>query len=255
MWYLYPMIRRFLPVCILGFSAATLGGQGTQAPHILTESLAGRDSFELYCSPCHGRTGRGDGPVAPALKAAPTDLSRLAQRNAGAFPAERVRASVTGTGRPLPAHGTTDMPVWGPLFRAFESDIRVQERIANLITHIESLQQPSSGPNDPGAQLFRTYCASCHGISARGDGPAAGQMRKTPPDLTKYAARNSGVFPSERLRQIVDGRGLAAHGDREMPVWGDAFQTARNGLTPEAVKARIDAIVRYLGAIQQRDAE
>jgi mono/diheme cytochrome c family protein len=147
------------------------------------------------------------------------------------------------------------MPVWGPLFRAFESDIRVQERIANLITHIESLQQPSSGPNDPGAQLFRTYCASCHGISARGDGPAAGQMRKTPPDLTKYAARNSGVFPSERLRQIVDGRGLAAHGDREMPVWGDAFHTARNGLTPEAVKARIDAIVRYLGAIQQRDAE
>jgi mono/diheme cytochrome c family protein len=251
------MVLRILPVCILGFvAAATPGGQGrSQTPQILIESVAGRDSFELYCSLCHGRTGRGDGPVAPALKAKPTDLSRLTQRNAGVFPGERVRAFVTGTGRPVAAHGTTEMPIWGPLFGAFESDVRVRERIANLVTHIESLQQGSSGSDDPGAQLFRTYCATCHGITGLGNGPVAEQLRKAPPDLTKYTARNGGVFPSERVRQIVDGRGVAAHGDREMPVWGDAFRTARGGLSPEAVKARIDAIVRYLGALQERAAE
>jgi mono/diheme cytochrome c family protein len=252
------MVSRTLLVCVLGFLAAPAGLSGhsrTQTPPIIIDSVAGKDSFELYCSPCHGRTGRGDGPVAPALKTRPTDLSRLAQRNAGAYPGDRVRASVIGADRPMAAHGTKDMPIWGALFGAFETDIRVKERIANLVTHIESLQQGTSASEDSGAQLFRMYCASCHGITGAGDGPVAQQMRKTPPDLTKYSSRNGGVFPSERVRQIVDGRGVAAHGDREMPVWGDAFQSGRGGLSPEAAKARIDAIVRYLGAIQARVAD
>jgi hypothetical protein len=83
----------------------------------------------------------------------------------------------------------------------------------------------------------------------------AGELKKIPPDLTKYTERNGGVFPSERLRQIIDGRGIAAHGNREMPVWGDGFRSAKDGLTPEAAQARIDAVVRYLSAIQQRAAE
>ena len=118
-----------------------------------------------------------------------------------------------------------------------------------------SSQGPSSSTKEAGAQLFRTYCATCHGTTARGDGPMADQLRKTPPDLTKYTARNGGVFPSERLRQIIDGRGVASHGTREMPVWGDAFRSAPEGLSPEAVKARIDVIVGYLEAIQVRSAE
>ena len=161
-------------------------------------------------------------------------------------------AIISGGGRPVPAHGTTDMPIWGPVFGAFESEVRVRERIANVVAHIESLKLPSSGPNDPGAQLFKVYCASCHGVAGRGDGPVAEHLRRSPPDLTHYTAKNGGVFPSERLRQIIDGTGVGAHGDRDMPVWGDAFRTARGGLTPEAAAKRIDAIVRYLGAIQER---
>jgi mono/diheme cytochrome c family protein len=218
---------------------------------ILIESLAGRDSFERYCAPCHGTTGKGNGSVAPALKTKPADLSRLAQRNGGAFPAESVRAQLTGKARPMPAHGTSDMPVWGPIFRYFESDIRVQERIGNLIAYIERLQELSSGPDDPGARLFVTYCASCHGRDARGHGPVAGQLRHAPPDLTKFTSRNGGLFPSERVRQIIDGRGIAAHGDRDMPVWGDAFQVS-DIHAPGDVEARIAAIVRYLAAIQER---
>jgi mono/diheme cytochrome c family protein len=222
-----------------------------QAPSILTESLAGRDSFALYCAPCHGSGGRGDGPVAPALRARPADLTTLAQRNDGALPRDRVRDFVTGTGRQLAAHGTTEMPVWGSMFRAFESDARARERIENLVTYIESIQLPSTGANDAGSQLFRTYCASCHGATGRGNGPLADQLRRRPPDLTQFTRRNAGTFPSERVYRIIDGRDVASHGDREMPVWGDIFKMGAS--RPDA-KAQIDAIVRYLAGIQERGA-
>lgn len=225
-----------------------------QTPPILIESLAGRDSFELYCSPCHGSGGRGDGPVASALRTRPADLTTLARRNGGAYPGDRVRAFVTGTGRALAAHGTTEMPVWGPMFRAFESDARARERIANLVSYIESIQAPSTAANDTGSQLFRTYCASCHGTTGRGNGPLADQLRRMPPDLTQFTRRNGGMFPSERVYRIIDGRDVPTHGDREMPVWGDAFRAVSGGSSAAAVKARIDAIVRYLEGIQERGA-
>jgi hypothetical protein len=80
-------------------------------------------------------------------------------------------------------------------------------------------------------------------------------MRHSPPDLTKFSTRNGGVFPSVRLTRIIDGREVAAHGDREMPVWGDAFMAVPGGVTPQEVNDRIDAIVKYLASIQERPAE
>ena len=223
-----------------------------QAPPILIESLAGRDSFQQYCAPCHGTSGRGDGPVASALRARPADLTTLARRSGGAFPGDRVRDFVTGTGRAPAAHGTTEMPIWGQMFRAFESDARARQRLVNLVTYIESLQAPSTGSDDTGSRLFRTYCASCHGTTARGDGPMAMQLRRMPPDLTQFTIRNGGVFPSEQVYRIVDGREVMSHGDREMPVWGDAFRMALGGPGAGVIKARIDAIVLYLAGIQER---
>jgi|SRR5262249_51451447 len=104
---------------------------------------------------------------------------------------------------------------------------------------------------EEGRQLFLTYCASCHGNSARGDGPAASAMRVPPANLTELAKRNGAVFPTERTRRIIDGREVGAHGNPNMPVWGDAFRR-REGLDEAAVKARIDAIVRYLESVQVR---
>jgi mono/diheme cytochrome c family protein len=239
-------------LALSGWQTARPAAAGSQQPpSVLIESLAGRDSFGLYCAPCHGAGGRGDGPVASALRSRPSDLTTLAQRNNGAFPRERVRDFVTGMGRPLAAHGTTEMPVWGPLFHAFESDARVRERIANLLTYIESIQVPTTGVNDAGSQLFRTYCASCHGASGRGNGPLADQLRRPPPDLTQFTRRNGGMFPSERVYRIIEGRDIPSHGDREMPIWGDIFKVGSSGLE---VRARIDAIVRYLAGIQERGA-
>jgi mono/diheme cytochrome c family protein len=239
-------------------AAALVSGSPAGAqdvPPVLTASLTGKDSFDTYCAPCHGTAGRGDGPVAAALKTRPADLTSLARRNNGSFPRERVRDFVTGTGRTPAAHGTSDMPVWGPLFRTFESDARARVRVDNVVAHVEALQAPTTAPGDAGSQLFRTYCGSCHGTDARGSGPLAAQLRRPPPDLTTFTMRNGGLFPSERVRRIIDGRDITSHGDSAMPVWGDAFRRSRDGLTEAAVAARIGAIVRYLEAIQQRGAE
>jgi mono/diheme cytochrome c family protein len=188
------------------------------------------------------------------LKTKPTDLTLLARRSGGTFPRETLVGVVMGAGRSLPAHGSPDMPLWGPIFRAFDSsDARVRSRVENIVAYVEGLQQPAA-PLELGAALFRTHCATCHGATARGNGPLADSLRRMPPDLTKYTTRNGGVFPSERLSQIIDGRGVVSHGDREMPVWGNAFRSSRDGLTAAGAKARIDAVVRYLESIQERGA-
>jgi mono/diheme cytochrome c family protein len=218
-------------------------------PKLAPDSLAGRDSFEIYCAGCHGPGARGDGPIAPALKTRPADLTSLARRHGGVYPRELVRTFVAGTSRPVPAHGTSEMPAWRTLFGAFESAPRANARIASLVTYIESLQAPSTLPTDAGSRLFGTYCATCHGPTGRGEGRLAAQLRRDVPDLTKFTARNGGVFPRERVHRIVDGRDVASHGDREMPVWGDAFRSSRPG---ETARDRIDAIVTYLEGIQER---
>ena len=154
-----PLVWTLLRVAALVFVAVTtLGGQRqTQPPRILIESVAGRDSFELYCSPCHGKTGQGDGPVARALTVKPTD---------SVSPGSAQWRGVSGTARgsnhfrrrPTSACARHDRHAdGGPVFGAFESEVRVRERIANVVAHIQSLQLPSSGPNDPGAQLFKVY--------------------------------------------------------------------------------------------------
>jgi mono/diheme cytochrome c family protein len=147
------------------------------------------------------------------------------------------------------------MPAWGPLFRMFESDARAQVRVDNLVAFLERMQVGTTTTDGPGAQLFRTYCASCHGVDARGSGPLGELLRRVPPDLTRFAARNGGVFPVGRVTRILDGSDVASHGDREMPVWGDAFLGPRGGLTERAARARVEALVRYLEAIQERPAE
>lgn len=236
---------------LVGLRSAAQAPQ--QPPSVLIDSLAGRDSFELYCASCHGSGGRGDGPLTRELRTRPADLTALARLNNGAFPREAVRAFITGTGRTVAAHGTTEMPIWGPLFRAFESDARTRERIANLVSHIESIQAPAAGRDDRGARLFLTHCASCHGASGGGNGPLAGQLRQTPPDLTQYAARNRGVFPRQQVYRIIEGRGVTSHGNPEMPVWGDVFRS-EGARSSDEVQERIDAIVQYLEGIQKRVA-
>lgn len=121
---------------------------------------------------------------------------------------------------------------------------------AGAFTGLSPQAMAGAAPPD-GAQLFRTYCASCHGTTGTGGGAAAVAMKVTPPDLTGIAGRNNGVFPSERVTQIVLGKGVAAHGERTMPVWGDVFARKVSNVDP---KAMVDALVRYLDGLQRRPA-
>jgi mono/diheme cytochrome c family protein len=108
---------------------------------------------------------------------------------------------------------------------------------------------------ETGDQLFKTYCASCHGKSAKGDGPIAEHLRSRPPDLTLIAKRAGGKFDAERVHRVIDGRNpVGGHGGPDMPVWGDAFKRSGQGGTEEAVRARIRALVEHLRSVQVQPA-
>lgn len=103
----------------------------------------------------------------------------------------------------------------------------------------------------PGAALFKTYCASCHGPSAKGDGPLAGQMRIQPPDLTQIAHRNKGKWDGAKVARMIDGREpVKGHGGPDMPVWGDVFKTSRDGYDEESVKGKVRDLMEYLESLQ-----
>ncbi len=129
-------------VCIALLACSAEAGQqtGPVVPPLISESAYGPDLYRAYCASCHGKDGRGDGPVAPALKVSPPDLTRLTARQGGMFPAIEVQAILRGTA--VSAHGSEEMPVWGPIFQALDpSDARVKARIASLVSHLRSIQR------------------------------------------------------------------------------------------------------------------
>ena len=110
---------------------------------------------------------------------------------------------------------------------------------------------------DPIAQQEYSVCASCHGADGKGDGPMVDLLTSKPSDLTKLSANNGGVFPLERVIQIVDGRSpMAAHGSRDMPIWGSRFSSQYTGTggplgSEMEVRGRILSIVYYVQTLQE----
>jgi mono/diheme cytochrome c family protein len=107
-----------------------------------TAANSGEEMFKSYCAACHGKDAKGAGPATADLKTTPPDLTTLAKRHDGKFPADYV-TTVLRNGVKAPAHGTSDMPVWGPLLASVSShdEAIVSMRIANLVHYIESLQE------------------------------------------------------------------------------------------------------------------
>jgi len=100
-----------------------------------------------------------------------------------------------------------------------------------------------------GADLFRAYCASCHGTDGKGHGPAAPALRATVPDLTAIARNSGGQFPTDRVRRIITGDHLvASHGSREMPVWGPIFHQVEQDV--DRGNVRVENLLKYLESIQ-----
>ncbi len=102
----------------------------------------GAKVFQNYCASCHGMDGRGKGPAAGALKEEVPDLTTLAQRNGGKFPADKVKETIAGDGKRIPAHGSKDMPIWGPTFHEIEFDQDLGNvRLENVTRYLESIQR------------------------------------------------------------------------------------------------------------------
>jgi len=107
-----------------------------------------------------------------------------------------------------------------------------------------------ASPGISGRETYRTSCASCHGISGKGDGPAASALKRPPTDLTTIARRNGGRFPAVRVFQSVEGSALiAAHGSREMPVWGEVFWR-KGGADQAQVKLRVHNLTNFIESLQ-----
>jgi mono/diheme cytochrome c family protein len=105
---------------------------------------------------------------------------------------------------------------------------------------------------NPGRAAYFRYCSACHGADGTGNGELAATMRPKPSNLTQLAKTHGGTFPSEQVKEIIDGRGaIAAHGSSKMPVWGTVFGAERTAQDPEAhIRSQIQIIVDYLRAIQ-----
>jgi len=114
------------------------------APDQAGSAVRGRNTFRIYCASCHGTAAKGNGPVGAYLKIPPADLTRIAARNKGEFPAERVYSIIDGRDPGVPSHGTRDMPVWGLSFQTPGKDTdqegEVRGRILDLVAFLKSLQ-------------------------------------------------------------------------------------------------------------------
>jgi len=102
---------------------------------------SGHDLFNAYCASCHGKDGKGKGPAAASLKTPPPDLTTLAKRHEGKFPAAEVADTISGESA-MSAHGSREMPVWGPFFLALSGvkEKPAKARIEDLVNYLESIQ-------------------------------------------------------------------------------------------------------------------
>lgn len=123
--------------------------QSTASPHSAQEDElpatyvpSGKQTYREYCAVCHGSDGKGNGPAASSMRKQPPILTTIAKRHGGKFPEEYVK-NVLQFGPGLSAHGASEMPVWGPIFRYVENynEAAVRRRIKNLCDFLKSIQE------------------------------------------------------------------------------------------------------------------
>lgn len=135
------LVAIFFVSCTVPVNAQSQSKEVKKEPVQATSPSSGSEMFHSYCAPCHGADGKGNGPAATSLKNQPANLTQLAKKNGGKFPADHVTAvlrnGVSG------AHGSPEMPVWGPLFSQVSGhdESLVQMRISNLVRYIETIQE------------------------------------------------------------------------------------------------------------------
>jgi mono/diheme cytochrome c family protein len=124
-----------------GYADQSRSSNKVTIPVERTNPTDGKQMYSNYCAPCHGADGRGSGPVAGVLKSQPTDLTALAKAHGGKFPDTHVMA-VLQFGSDVPAHGTAQMPVWGPILGSISNNHTQEKalRMSNLSRYLQSIQ-------------------------------------------------------------------------------------------------------------------
>lgn len=115
------------------------------------------------------------------------------------------------------------------------------------------VENPSAAHNPlAGADIFRHYCATCHGTDGRGHGPTSVALKHAVPDLTQISKRNGGTFPFKTVKEVIAGNDSKplAHGNREMPIWGPIFHQVDSD--QDFGEVRLDNITKYLELMQQK---
>jgi mono/diheme cytochrome c family protein len=129
---------------LAALAAFTAAPASAQTPAAADESrVSGKSVFTTYCASCHGESGRGNGAVAIFLRRRPADLTQIALRNKGTFPADKVFAMIDGR-QVVKVHGDSQMPVWGDAFAKSTTDADergVKAKIDALVQYLESIQE------------------------------------------------------------------------------------------------------------------
>ena len=105
-----------------------------------------------------------------------------------------------------------------------------------------------------GKEMYLKYCASCHGVQGKGDGPVSRDLKIRVPDLTLLRSRNKGTYPLNRVMSSIDGsRVVRAHGTRNMPVWGEVFREEheKQKYTELTSLLKAKSISEYIGTLQK----
>lgn len=109
---------------------------------------------------------------------------------------------------------------------------------------------PDLGQAAEGEIVYQRFCAACHGLSLKGDGPVASGLAKKPIDLTALIAKNKGTFPFDKVAAMIDGRETnRMHGTPDMPVWGEVFAVSSG--TPDAA-VTVKRITHYVWSKQAK---
>ncbi|HEY3930422.1 MAG TPA: cytochrome c [Candidatus Koribacter sp.] len=134
---------------------------------------------------------------------------------------------------------------------------------ASLFAAAQSTTQPtSSTPKirhvaaprvsaSDGAANYKAYCAACHGAAAKGDGPAAAALKLPPTDLTRLAANTGGQYPALHVKTVILNADVAAHGSKDMPVWGPVFRSLSSGEQGD-VELRASNLTKYIESLQAK---
>jgi|SRR5215471_10864846 len=123
-----------------------------------------------------------------------------------------------------------------------------QEAPKTEVKHVPIKQtSPASGQ-----EMYKGYCAVCHGVDGTGNGPAAPALKVPPTDLTQLAAKNGGKYDALKVSSVIRGEStLAAHGTKDMPIWGNLFWQISGGHQSE-VQQRVANLTKYIETLQKK---